>query len=181
MPLSTLQRRRCWGAAAWTAPSTAPQGRSCWRHADSCQSCSHPARAARPGMQSSRRALCPCRSRKHASCMHADVCSALSRESTDTVTAACRGFNLPAAYVIHTVGPIYSRHPPEQAAQLLADCHRCALVAFTFLAGCVVGTWQGSDRSCCMMQELVTHSKRPWIQEGSVPCNLLRGVWLSIS
>ena len=30
-----------------------------------------------------------------------------------------KGYNLPAAHVIHTVGPIWSRHSPEQADKLL--------------------------------------------------------------
>lgn len=33
-----------------------------------------------------------------------------------------KGYNLPAAWVIHTVGPIYSGNP--QDAELLADCYR---------------------------------------------------------
>ncbi|CAL8470012.1 g9554 [Coccomyxa elongata] len=37
------------------------------------------------------------------------------------------GFNLPARYVIHTVGPIYHMHEPKSAANLLADAHRNSL------------------------------------------------------
>ncbi|BDA44027.1 Macro domain-containing protein RSc0334 [Coccomyxa sp. Obi] len=37
------------------------------------------------------------------------------------------GFNLPTRYVIHTVGPIYHRHEPKDAADLLADAHRNSL------------------------------------------------------
>ena len=36
------------------------------------------------------------------------------------------GGNLPAKYVIHTVGPIYGRNP-EREAELLADCYRNSL------------------------------------------------------
>lgn len=36
-----------------------------------------------------------------------------------------KGYNLPAAWVIHTVGPIYSGKP--QDAELLADCYRNSL------------------------------------------------------
>ena|SRR5689334_18852945 len=36
------------------------------------------------------------------------------------------GGNLPARYVIHTVGPIYGRKP-EREAELLADCYRNSL------------------------------------------------------
>jgi O-acetyl-ADP-ribose deacetylase (regulator of RNase III) len=37
------------------------------------------------------------------------------------------GGNLPAKYVIHTVGPIYGRDPEREAA-LLADCYRNSLL-----------------------------------------------------
>lgn len=37
------------------------------------------------------------------------------------------GFDLPARHVIHGVGPIYSRHSPEEAARLLGSVHRRAL------------------------------------------------------
>ena len=36
------------------------------------------------------------------------------------------GGNLPAQYVIHTVGPIYGRNPAREA-ELLADCYRNSL------------------------------------------------------
>jgi O-acetyl-ADP-ribose deacetylase (regulator of RNase III) len=32
-----------------------------------------------------------------------------------------------ARTIVHTVGPIYSRHAPERAAELLADCYRNSL------------------------------------------------------
>lgn len=35
--------------------------------------------------------------------------------------------NLPAHYVIHTVGPIFADHTPEEAARLLANCYRNSL------------------------------------------------------
>ena len=34
-----------------------------------------------------------------------------------------KGYNLPAKFVIHTVGPIYRFHNPQEDAQLLADCY----------------------------------------------------------
>lgn len=39
------------------------------------------------------------------------------------------GFNLPCKAVIHTVGPIYGHHEPDEAARLLASAYResCAL------------------------------------------------------
>ncbi|WP_251717184.1 O-acetyl-ADP-ribose deacetylase [Lactobacillus agrestimuris] len=38
-----------------------------------------------------------------------------------------RGYNLPAKYVIHTVGPIYRFHTPDEDAKLLAACYRNSL------------------------------------------------------
>ena len=38
--------------------------------------------------------------------------------------ACCRGFGLPAKWVIHTVGPIYSQYSKQEAASLLADAHK---------------------------------------------------------
>lgn len=39
-----------------------------------------------------------------------------------------RGYNLPAKYIIHTVGPIYYKYADKnEAARLLADCYRNAL------------------------------------------------------
>lgn len=35
--------------------------------------------------------------------------------------------DLPARHVIHTVGPVYSEHSPDDAARLLADCYRNSL------------------------------------------------------
>src|SRR5690348_3376819 len=40
--------------------------------------------------------------------------------------AITTGGNLPARYVIHTVGPIYGREPSREA-ELLADCYRNSL------------------------------------------------------
>lgn len=40
---------------------------------------------------------------------------------------ATKGYNLPAKYVIHTVGPIYSFHTKEKAAALLASCYQKSL------------------------------------------------------
>lgn len=39
-----------------------------------------------------------------------------------------RGYNLPAKYVIHTVGPIYYEHSPDEAEQLLAACYQNSLM-----------------------------------------------------
>lgn len=38
------------------------------------------------------------------------------------------GFRLLAHFVIHTVGPVYREHTPKEAARLLANCYRNALV-----------------------------------------------------
>ena len=38
-----------------------------------------------------------------------------------------KGYNLPAKYVIHTVGPIYYEHSPDEAEQLLAACYQNSL------------------------------------------------------
>jgi O-acetyl-ADP-ribose deacetylase len=32
-----------------------------------------------------------------------------------------------ARRIVHTVGPVYAQHPPERAAELLADCYRNSL------------------------------------------------------
>ncbi len=37
------------------------------------------------------------------------------------------GYRLPAWHVIHTVGPVYHAHEPEEAAQLLSSCYRESL------------------------------------------------------
>lgn len=39
-------------------------------------------------------------------------------------SACCRGFDLPAKWVVHTVGPIYSQYSKPEAASLLADAHK---------------------------------------------------------
>lgn len=38
-----------------------------------------------------------------------------------------KGYNLKAKYVIHTVGPIYYEHSPEDAKKLLESCYKSAL------------------------------------------------------
>jgi O-acetyl-ADP-ribose deacetylase (regulator of RNase III) len=38
-----------------------------------------------------------------------------------------KGYNLPAVWVIHTVGPVYHSHTPEEAAELLASAYRNSL------------------------------------------------------
>ena len=37
------------------------------------------------------------------------------------------GFNLPASYIIHTVGPVYSNYSDATAANLLANCYTSSL------------------------------------------------------
>lgn len=37
------------------------------------------------------------------------------------------GYNLPAGFVIHAVGPVYFNNTPEKAAQLLASCYQKSL------------------------------------------------------
>ncbi len=37
------------------------------------------------------------------------------------------GYELPASYVIHTVGPVWTSHSPEDARDLLASCYENAL------------------------------------------------------
>lgn len=48
-----------------------------------------------------------------------------SLEETYHAKVACRGAELPAKYVIHTVGPVYDAQPPEESAQLLSSAYRC--------------------------------------------------------
>jgi O-acetyl-ADP-ribose deacetylase (regulator of RNase III) len=38
-----------------------------------------------------------------------------------------KGYKLPAKWVIHTVGPVYSQYPPAEAASLLETAYRNAL------------------------------------------------------
>lgn len=38
-----------------------------------------------------------------------------------------KGYNLKARYIIHTVGPIYYEHSPEDAKKLLESCYKSAL------------------------------------------------------
>ena len=38
-----------------------------------------------------------------------------------------KGYNLPARFVIHTVGPIYYEHSPEEAEELLTACYENSL------------------------------------------------------
>ena len=43
-----------------------------------------------------------------------------------------RGFNLPAEWVIHTVGPIYDDYSREEAAHLLGACYRLPTISLSF-------------------------------------------------
>lgn len=45
------------------------------------------------------------------------------------------GFRLPARYIIHTAGPIYSQHSPEENRRLLEACYRNSLQT-AWNAGC---------------------------------------------
>lgn len=38
-----------------------------------------------------------------------------------------KGYELPAKYIIHTVGPIYRFHSPKEDAELLTDCYQNSL------------------------------------------------------
>ena len=38
-----------------------------------------------------------------------------------------KGYRLPASFVIHTVGPIYYEHTPEEAEKLLTSCYENSL------------------------------------------------------
>ena len=38
-----------------------------------------------------------------------------------------KGYNLPARFVIHTVGPIYFEHTPAEAEALLTSCYENSL------------------------------------------------------
>ena len=38
-----------------------------------------------------------------------------------------KGYKLPASFVIHTVGPIYYEHTPEESAALLTECYENSL------------------------------------------------------
>ena len=38
------------------------------------------------------------------------------------------GFALPARYIIHTAGPVYSEHHPQRSEELLRDAYRNALL-----------------------------------------------------
>lgn len=60
-----------------------------------------------------------------------------------------KGYNLKAKYVIHTVGPIYCEHSPEDAKKLLESCYKsvleiamlneCQSVAFPLISAGVYG------------------------------------------
>lgn len=60
-----------------------------------------------------------------------------------------KGYNLPAKYIIHTVGPIYRFHSPTENEQLLAACYRnslnlaeeygCESIAFSCISTGVYG------------------------------------------
>jgi O-acetyl-ADP-ribose deacetylase (regulator of RNase III) len=39
---------------------------------------------------------------------------------------AGRGYRLPAKHVIHTVGPVFTSHTPEEADRLLSSAYRQA-------------------------------------------------------
>ena len=60
-----------------------------------------------------------------------------------------KGYNLKARFVIHTVGPIYYEHSPEESRALLQDCYKnslaiahengCRSIAFPLVSAGVYG------------------------------------------
>lgn len=57
--------------------------------------------------------------------MH-NACSQLAPIQTGEAVIT-PGFNLPARYVIHTAGPVYDQHSPQQAEQLLRSAYTSSL------------------------------------------------------
>lgn len=60
-----------------------------------------------------------------------------------------KGYNLKARYVIHTVGPVYYEHTPEESKNLLCSCYKnslalallneCKTIAFPLISAGVYG------------------------------------------
>ncbi len=76
----------------------------------------------------------------------ADIMNAQGHAEPTGSAKITRGYNLPANWVIHTVGPIvYGDRPTEQDCRLLADCYRSCLELtiekrLTSLAFCCIST-----------------------------------------
>ncbi|MFC2706570.1 MAG: protein-ADP-ribose hydrolase, partial [Olsenella profusa] len=72
----------------------------------------------------------------------------MQRQGHDEPTGHAKvtpAFNLPARYVLHTVGPIYAGRPSPRQDQQLADCYRSCLDAaeelgLTSVAFCCIST-----------------------------------------
>ena len=76
------------------------------------------------------------------------------------------GFALPAAHVIHTVGPMYYSHSPQAADKLLRSCYRSVLreadqLGVKSLALCSVSTgvygYPVEEASCIALEEVRKH------------------------
>ncbi len=76
----------------------------------------------------------------------ASIMHAQGHEEPTGKAKITRGYNLPAKWVIHTVGPIvYGEYPTEEDCRLLADCYRnCMTLAsergLTSIAFCCIST-----------------------------------------
>jgi O-acetyl-ADP-ribose deacetylase (regulator of RNase III) len=78
-----------------------------------------------------------------------------------------------ARFVIHTVGPIWSEHPPQRAASLLGDCYRnslalaadlmCESVAFPNISTGVYGFPKPAAAEVAMT------AVRGWVESHSTP------------
>lgn len=76
------------------------------------------------------------------------ACEALPNIQTGEAVVT-PGFNLPARYVIHTAGPIYNQHSPQQAEQLLRSAYTnslqqalaqgCSSIAFSLISSGIYG------------------------------------------
>ena len=79
------------------------------------------------------------------------------------------GGELPTRFVIHTVGPVYQAHPPEEARRLLAECYvssleladdlDCRTVAFPNISTGVYG--YPKEEAARVAVETVSRSRQP--------------------
>ncbi|XAO26751.1 hypothetical protein I312_105591 [Cryptococcus bacillisporus CA1280] len=67
-----------------------------------------------------------------------EECKNLGGASTGE-TKFTNGYNLPSAKIAHTVGPVYTAHTPQRAAQLLKSCYKTSLDGCRDLGGGVIG------------------------------------------